>query len=101
MLSEMQVRDANKRRTSDHRSGSGARWAAVVSRDKSFDGKFYYSVATTGVYCRPSCPARLAKRSNVAFHITPAAAEAAGFRACKRCKPKEPPLEVRYATKIA
>ncbi len=63
------------------------RWAKVVARDPAGDGKFVYSVATTGVYCRPSCAARLANPANVRFHDTPAAARAAGFRACKRCKP--------------
>ena len=51
-------------------------WDAVVARDRKYDGKFYYSVATTGVYCRPSCPSRLAKRVNVHFHDTRAEAEA-------------------------
>jgi AraC family transcriptional regulator of adaptative response/methylated-DNA-[protein]-cysteine methyltransferase len=63
------------------------RWAAVIERNSHFDGSFVYSVATTGVYCRPSCPGRLAKRMNVRFHATCADAEAAGFRPCKRCKP--------------
>ena len=63
------------------------RWASVVERDAQCDGSFVYSVATTGVYCRPSCPARTAKRVNVRFHETCAEAEAAGFRPCKRCKP--------------
>src|SRR6201987_6442738 len=61
------------------------RWAAVVARDP--EASFYYSVKTTGVYCRPSCAARLARRENVAFHLTPEAAERAGFRPCKRCQP--------------
>jgi len=63
------------------------RWAAVIARDRSADGTFYYSVSTTGVYCRPSCPARHAKPGNVRFHRTRADAERAGFRPCKRCKP--------------
>jgi hypothetical protein len=67
-----------------------ARWAAVVERDSRFDGRFVYSVATTGVYCRPSCPAR-PKRENVRFHATWAEAEAVGFRPCKRCRPKREP----------
>lgn len=75
-------------------------WAAVAARDQSFDGKFFYAVATTGVYCRPSCAARLAKRENVSFHASCRDAEAAGFRPCKRCKPDEPPLPQRTATKI-
>jgi AraC family transcriptional regulator of adaptative response/methylated-DNA-[protein]-cysteine methyltransferase len=65
------------------------RWQAVVGRDRRADGEFYYSVATTGVYCRPSCGARPARRENVAFHDSTAAAERAGFRACKRCRPDE------------
>jgi AraC family transcriptional regulator, regulatory protein of adaptative response / methylated-DNA-[protein]-cysteine methyltransferase len=63
------------------------RWQAVVARDAASDGRFVYSVATTGVYCRPSCPARRANRANVRFHETAKAAEQAGFRPCKRCKP--------------
>jgi AraC family transcriptional regulator of adaptative response/methylated-DNA-[protein]-cysteine methyltransferase len=78
-----------------------ARWAAVAARDKSFDGKFYYSVATTGVYCRPSCAARLAKRANVRFYDTVADAEAAGFRPCKRCKPDQVSLDQHYAAMVA
>lgn len=76
-------------------------WAAVVARDASSDGQFYYSVRTTGVYCRPSCPARLANRANVAFHKTCQDAEAAGFRACKRCKPGKPSLAELYAQTVA
>ena len=57
-----------------------ARWEAVAARDVSLDGHFYYSVETTGVYCRPSCGARLAKRENVRFHDTRADAERAGYR---------------------
>jgi AraC family transcriptional regulator, regulatory protein of adaptative response / methylated-DNA-[protein]-cysteine methyltransferase len=81
-------------------SRKDSRWAAVAARDKTYDGKFYYSVASTGIYCRPSCPARLAKREYVGFHDTPASARAAGFRACKRCKPDQPPLDVEYAAKV-
>ncbi|WP_334149065.1 bifunctional DNA-binding transcriptional regulator/O6-methylguanine-DNA methyltransferase Ada [Hyphomicrobium sp.] len=76
-------------------------WNAIKARDRSFDGTFFYAVATTGVYCRPSCPARLAKRENVTFHTSCAAAEAAGFRPCKRCKPNEPSLHDTYAAKVA
>ena len=65
------------------------RWAAVVARDPAADDTFYYSVATTGVYCRPSCAARRARPENVKFHATRAAAEKAGFRPCKRCKPEQ------------
>jgi len=65
------------------------RWQAVVGRDRRADGQFYFSVATTGVYCRPSCGARQPRRENVAFHETTEAAERAGFRPCKRCRPDE------------
>jgi AraC family transcriptional regulator, regulatory protein of adaptative response / methylated-DNA-[protein]-cysteine methyltransferase len=82
-------------------AGEDRRWAAVVAKDRSSDGKFYFSVATTGIYCRPSCPARRANRANVRFHETAAAAEASGFRPCKRCKPKEPGLDAQYAAKVA
>jgi AraC family transcriptional regulator of adaptative response/methylated-DNA-[protein]-cysteine methyltransferase len=63
------------------------RWACVVARDRSADGQFWYSVATTGIYCRPSCPSRGCRPENVAFHDTLADAKATGFRACKRCNP--------------
>ena len=64
-----------------------SRWQSLVDRDPAADGEFVYSVKTTGVYCRPTCPSRLARRENVRFHATCEEAEAAGFRACKRCKP--------------
>ena len=76
------------------------RWLSVVERNKTADGTFYYSVRTTGVYCRPSCAARLARPENVQFHPTPEDAEKVGFRACKRCKPKGPSLTQENATKI-
>ncbi len=63
------------------------RWARVAARDKTADGAFWYSVKTTGIYCRPSCPSRLANPKNVQLHQSIAAAEAAGFRACRRCNP--------------
>ena len=63
------------------------RWQAVKRRDPAFDGKFFFAVRTTGVYCRPSCASRPAKRENVAFFQTVAEAEKAGYRACKRCRP--------------
>jgi AraC family transcriptional regulator of adaptative response/methylated-DNA-[protein]-cysteine methyltransferase len=77
------------------------RWAAVVARDATADGTFYYSVRTTGVYCRPSCASRLANPRNVRFHRTTAEAARAGFRACRRCRPNEPPLAQRHAAMIA
>jgi AraC family transcriptional regulator of adaptative response/methylated-DNA-[protein]-cysteine methyltransferase len=74
------------------------RWAAVMARDATADGRFFYSVTTSGVYCRPSCKARPARPENVDFHDHVAAAEAAGFRPCKRCKPDSVPAVRRYAT---
>lgn len=68
------------------------RWTHVVNRDASVDGEFVYAVRTTGVYCRPSCPSRRAKPTNVGFYASPAAAEAAGYRACQRCNPNRPSL---------
>lgn len=69
-------------------------WDAVIRKDAAADGRFYYSVRTTGVYCRPSCGARLPRRENVDFHRTPQDAERAGFRACKRCRPNQLPRAV-------
>ncbi len=63
------------------------RWQAVKRRDPAFDGKFFFAVRTTGVYCRPSCASRPAKRENVSFYATAQAAARAGYRACKRCRP--------------
>jgi AraC family transcriptional regulator, regulatory protein of adaptative response / methylated-DNA-[protein]-cysteine methyltransferase len=62
-------------------------WDAVNARDRSMDGVFYYAVMTTGIYCRPSCPSKRPRRENVVFFRAREAAERAGFRACKRCKP--------------
>ena len=64
-----------------------ARWDAVLGHDRSADGLFVYAVASTGVYCRPSCPSRRPRRDRVTFFETPAGAREAGFRACKRCHP--------------
>jgi AraC family transcriptional regulator of adaptative response/methylated-DNA-[protein]-cysteine methyltransferase len=77
------------------------RWEAVIAKDKGADGQFYFSVRTTGIYCRPSCPARRALRENVAFHPSCEAAEAAGFRACKRCRPREASQSERHAAMVA
>jgi AraC family transcriptional regulator of adaptative response/methylated-DNA-[protein]-cysteine methyltransferase len=77
------------------------RWEAVVHRDRAVDGAFVYSVRTTGVYCRPSCAARLPRRENVRFHATCAEAEKAGYRPCKRCRPNETSLAERQASAVA
>ena len=77
-----------------------ARWQAVCARDRAADGHFYFAVATTGVYCRPNCAARQPRRENVRFYDTIAAAEAAGFRACKRCRPTGQSIEQTQAEAV-
>lgn len=77
------------------------RWRAVAGRDAAADGTFYYAVSTTGVYCRPSCAARLARPEHVSFHASSVDAEHAGFRPCKRCKPNDPPLQEAHAATVA
>ncbi|MFI9272340.1 AlkA N-terminal domain-containing protein [Kitasatospora sp. NPDC052896] len=67
------------------------RYRAVDSRDARFDGVFFTAVTTTGIYCRPSCPAVTPKRANCTFYPTAAAAQGAGFRACRRCRPDSVP----------
>jgi AraC family transcriptional regulator of adaptative response/methylated-DNA-[protein]-cysteine methyltransferase len=80
---------------------SDPRWDAVVTRDRHADGRYFYSVKTTGVYCRPSCAARAARPENVEFHVSAQAAERAGFRPCKRCKPDQLPLAEQHAATVA
>ena len=70
-----------------------ARWRALTMRDANANGHFIYSVKSTNIYCRPTCPGRLARRANVGFYATWREAEAAGFRACKRCKPNSTVVE--------
>ena len=77
------------------------RWVRIVARDKSADGHLWYSVATTGVYCRPSCPSRTANPGNVQLHDTLQSARATGFRPCKRCNPDGLSLESENAVLIA
>jgi AraC family transcriptional regulator of adaptative response/methylated-DNA-[protein]-cysteine methyltransferase len=85
---------------SDGSTERDPRWRAVVAHDRRADGSFFYSVNTTGVYCRPSCGSRRPNPKNVRFHRTAAEAERAGFRPCRRCKPDQP-LERQRAEKIA
>lgn len=82
-------------------SSDDERYAAIARRDRDADGRFFYSVRTTGVYCRPSCAARLPRRENVQYHTSCEEAERAGFRACKRCQPNGPALEQEHATRVA
>ncbi|TJY58833.1 bifunctional DNA-binding transcriptional regulator/O6-methylguanine-DNA methyltransferase Ada [Sinimarinibacterium sp. CAU 1509] len=77
-----------------------ARWQAVLERDAQQDGRFYYGVVTTGVYCRPSCASRRPLRRNVRFFDTPAAAQADGMRPCKRCKPLQQRADSRTVERI-
>jgi AraC family transcriptional regulator of adaptative response/methylated-DNA-[protein]-cysteine methyltransferase len=76
-------------------------WAAVQRRDRAFNGRFWFSVRSTGVYCLPSCAARPPLRKNVAFHLSPEAAEAAGFRPCKRCRPRDWEAELGLSRPVA
>jgi AraC family transcriptional regulator, regulatory protein of adaptative response / methylated-DNA-[protein]-cysteine methyltransferase len=77
------------------------RWERVIARDRTADGQFWYSVSTTGVYCRPSCPSRVANPVNVQLHDTLDEARATGFRPCKRCNPDGPSIEVEHAALVA
>jgi AraC family transcriptional regulator of adaptative response/methylated-DNA-[protein]-cysteine methyltransferase len=77
------------------------RWARVVARDKAADGHLWYSVSTTGVYCRPSCPSRTANPKNVQLHDSLESAKATGFRSCRRCNPDGPSIEAENAALVA
>src|SRR5262245_50734990 len=77
------------------------RWARIVARDKAADGQLWYSVATTGVYCRPSCPSRIANPKNVQLHDTLEGARATGFRPCKRCNPDGSSIDRKNAALVA
>jgi len=77
------------------------RWGRILIRDKTADGHLWYSVATTGVYCRPSCPSRTANPKNVQLHDTLESAKATGFRSCKRCNPEGQSLECENAALVA
>lgn len=77
------------------------RWAAVLARDPAAEGRFVYAVRSTGVYCRPSCNARTPRPENVSFYDSAEAAERAGFRPCRRCRPEQPPRAEREAALVA
>ena len=74
-----------------HRLTDRERWAAITGRDARFDGAFVYAVRSTGVYCLPSCPSRNPRRDNVDYFAIPESAEQAGYRACRRCRPRTHP----------
>jgi AraC family transcriptional regulator of adaptative response/methylated-DNA-[protein]-cysteine methyltransferase len=77
------------------------RWARIVARDRTADGYFWYSVSTTGVYCRPSCPSRVANPRNVQLYDTLEGAKSTGFRPCRRCYPDGPSIESENAALVA
>ncbi|MEH6566026.1 MAG: bifunctional DNA-binding transcriptional regulator/O6-methylguanine-DNA methyltransferase Ada [Halopseudomonas sp.] len=77
------------------------RWQAVQRRDPAADGHFFYAVLSTGVYCRPSCASRPARRDNLRFFVSPETAEQAGYRPCKRCHPRDASAQTRQRLKVA
>src|ERR1700741_1023474 len=95
-ISKAAIRDKSPKLLTDE-----GRWQALVNKDERADGLFWFSVKTTGVYCRPSCPARLPKRENVIFYLSLEDAEKAGFRACKRCNPKGRGLASQHSKAVA
>lgn len=90
----------NRANDSPVNSATDPRWARIVARDKSADGQFWYSVSTTGIYCRPSCPSRTANPKNISLHDTLAAAQATGCRPCKRCDPNGSSFHIQNAALI-
>jgi AraC family transcriptional regulator of adaptative response/methylated-DNA-[protein]-cysteine methyltransferase len=89
------------RRPAESGVANDPRWARVLARDRSADGTFWYSVLTTGVYCRPSCPSRTANPKNVQIHDTLSDAKATGFRPCKRCRPDGSSIDAENAAIVA
>jgi AraC family transcriptional regulator of adaptative response/methylated-DNA-[protein]-cysteine methyltransferase len=89
------------RKSADVGVANDPRWARVLARDRAADGVFWYSVATTGIFCRPSCPSRAANPKNVQLHDTLADARATGFRPCKRCHPDGPSIDAGNAAIVA
>jgi AraC family transcriptional regulator of adaptative response/methylated-DNA-[protein]-cysteine methyltransferase len=87
--------------SSDTDVANDPRWARVVARDRTADGRLWYSVSTTGVYCRPSCPSRAANPKNVQLHDTIEQAKATGFRPCKRCRPDGRSIDAENAAIVA
>ncbi len=92
---------SNPRKPAQPSVADDPRWARIAARDKTADGQLWYSVLTTGVYCRPSCPSRLANPKNVQLHDTLESAKATGFRPCKRCHPDGPSIETENAALVA
>jgi AraC family transcriptional regulator of adaptative response/methylated-DNA-[protein]-cysteine methyltransferase len=97
----MTLTPKNLNKFTQARAADDPRWARIVARDRTADGQFWYSVATTGVYCRPSCPSRTANPKNVQLHHSLEAAKATGFRSCKRCNPDGPSIDGENAAMVA
>jgi AraC family transcriptional regulator of adaptative response/methylated-DNA-[protein]-cysteine methyltransferase len=91
---------ANKRRIANPLADKEPRWQALLSRDAGQDGRFFFAVKTTGIYCRPTCPSRRPNRANVLFFETPAQAEQAGYRPCKRCHPNGESIDARQTRAV-
>ena len=85
---QMRIAQPKSKKTNGSPTGDEESWKAVIARDPNYDGEFVFAVATTGVYCRPSCAARRPRRENVTFFSRPDQAERAGFRECLRCRPR-------------
>lgn len=94
-------RSAHARREALHPVADDPRWARILARDKTADGTLWYSVATTGIYCRASCPSRTANPRNVTLHDTLESAQATGFRPCRRCNPDGPTRHAETAALVA
>src|SRR4051812_32772317 len=87
--------------TADLSTETDPRWQRILARDAAADGEFWYSVTTTGVYCRPSCPSRSANPANVVIHDTLDEARRTGFRPCKRCRPEDESRDAAQAAIVA
>ncbi|MGA7374971.1 MAG: Ada metal-binding domain-containing protein, partial [Candidatus Sulfotelmatobacter sp.] len=85
---QMRIAQPKSKKTNGSPSVDQESWNAVIARDPNYDGEFVFAVATTGIYCRPSCAARRPRRENVTFFPRPDQAERAGFRQCLRCRPR-------------
>src|SRR5882757_4969449 len=97
----MTAMQATTRKSTAPSVADDPRWARIVARDKTADGQLWYSVSTTGVYCRPSCPSRAANPKNVQLHDSLSSAKATGFRPCRRCNPDGPSVEAGNASLAA
>src|SRR5882724_4517067 len=97
----MTMMPETQRTTTQTAVADDLRWARIVARDRTADGHFWYSVMTTGIYCRPSCPSRTANPKNVQLHDSLKAARATGFRPCKRCHPDGLSIECENAAIVA